>query len=183
MKRKHYGLLSIALILLTLTATAFYAIKISHRMAEEIRTSRIKPSPSISVPNPAAIKEIDRLEERLMDLAHPKRLGISPVNLGLFGYQPMKKPKVMKRERKIILPSHMDYSISLAFSSPAKRFCVIDGAFYTEGSSLPDGGKVVRIEPKRVLIKKYRSKEWIPVRERIRQIEKEGKIRRKAKAP
>lgn len=181
MKRKHYGLLSVVLILLTLTTTAFYAIKISHRMAEEIRTSRIKPFNSISVPDPAAIKEIDRLDERVMDLAHPKRSDLSPVNLGLFGYQPMKKPKVIKGERKIILPSHMDYSISLAFSSIAKRFCVIDGAFYTEGSSLPDGGKVVRIEPKRVLIKKYRSKEWIPVRERIREIEKEGKIRRKAK--
>jgi len=166
MKRKHYGLLSVALILLTLTATAFYAIKVSHKMAKEIRTSRIKPSPSISVPDPAAIKEIDRLEERVMSLARPKRSDLSPVNLGLFGYQPMKKPKVIKGERKIILPSHMDYSISLAFSSVAKRFCVIDGAFYTEGSSLPDGGKVVQIEPKRILISKYRLKEWIPVTER-----------------
>jgi hypothetical protein len=182
-KRKYYGLLSVALILLTLTATAFYAIKISHRMAEEIRTSRIKPFNSISVPDPATIKEIDGLEERVMDLAHPKRSDLSPVNLGLFGYQPMKTPKVMKGERTIILPSYMDYSISLAFSSVTKRFCVIDGAFYTEGSSLPDGGKVVQIEPKRVLISKYRSKEWIPVRERIRQIEKEGKIKRKEKAP
>ena len=166
MKRKHYGLLSVALILLTLTATVFYAIKVSHRMAKEIRTSRIKPSPSISVPDLAAIKEIEGLEERVMDLARPKRSDLSPVNLGLFGYQPMKKPKAIKRERKTILPSHMDYSISLAFSSPAKRFCVIDGIFYTEGSSLPDGGKIVQIEPKRVLIKKYRLKEWIPVRER-----------------
>ena len=166
MKRKHYGLLSVALILLALTATTFYAIKVSHRMAKEIRTSRIKPSPSISVPDLAAIKEIEGLEERVMDLARPKRSDLSPVNLGLFGYQPMKKPKAIKRERTIIVPSHMDYSISLAFSSPAKRFCVIDGVFYTEGSSLPDGGEVMRIEPKRVLISKYRSKEWIPVRER-----------------
>lgn len=166
MKRKYYGLLSVVLILLTLTATVLYAIKVSHRMAKEIRTSRIKPSPSISVPDPAAIKEIDRLEERVMGLARPKRSDLSPVNLGLFGYRPIRKPKVVARERKIILPSHMDYSISLAFSSVAKRFCVIDGIFYTEGSSLPDGGKVVQIEPKRVLIKKYRLKEWIPVRER-----------------
>ena len=166
MKRKHYGLLSVVLILLTLTATAFYAIKVSHRMAKEISTSRMKFSPSISIPDTAAIKEIDRLEEKVMGLARPKRLNLSVVNLGLFGYLPMKKPKVMKRERKIMLPSHMDYSISLAFSSVTKRFCVIDGAFYTEGSSLPDGGKIVRIEPKRILISKYRSKEWIPVRER-----------------
>lgn len=183
MKRKHYGILSVVLILLALAATTFYAIRISHKMAEEIRTSKIKPFNSTSVPDPATIKEIDGLEERAMNLARPKRSDLSPINLGLFGYLPMKKPKAIKRGRKIIVPSHMDYSISLAFSSIAKRFCVIDGAFYTEGSSLPDGGKIVRIEPKRVLISKYRSKEWIPVRERMRQIEKEGNTGKKAKAP
>jgi len=180
-KRKHYGLLSIALILLALAATAFYAFRISHSMAKGMRTSRIKPFNGISVPDFATMKKIERLEENMMGLARPKRSDLSPVNLVLFGYQPMKKQKVTKKER-IILPPHMDYSISLAFSSPAKRFCVIDGAFYTEGSSLPDGGKVLRIEPRRVLISKYRSKEWIPVRERKQKTEKEGKIKRRAKA-
>lgn len=182
MKRKYYGFLSIALILLTLAATAFYAIRISHSMAKEMRTSRIRPFNSISVPDPGTIKEMERLEENVIGLARPKRPDLSPVNLGLFGYQPMKKPKVTKKGREIIVPPHMDYSISLAFSSPAKRFCVIDGAFYTEGSSLPDGGKVVRIEPRRVLISKYRSKEWVPVRERKRQTDKEGKVKRKTNA-
>ena len=178
MKRKHYGLLSVVLILLSLAATVFYAIKISHKMTEEIRISKIKPFPSLSVPDPITIKEIEGLEERVIGLARPKRSDLSPVNLSLFGYQPMKRPKVSTKSRKVFLPSHMDYSLSLAFSSGKKRFCVIDGAFYPEGASLPDGAKIVRIEPNRVLVSKHRRKEWVPVRERIREIEKEKKIRR-----
>ena len=103
MKRKYYGLLSIALILLTLAATALYAIRISHSMAKEMYTSRIKPFNSISIPDIATIKEIEVLEEKIMGLARPKRSDLSPVNLVLFGYQPMKKPKVTKKERTIIL--------------------------------------------------------------------------------
>ena len=166
MKRKHYGLLSVALILLALSVTVLYAIQVSHRMAEEIRISKIKPFPSISVPDPDIIKEIEGLEEMMIGLAQPRSSNISPVNLSLFGYQPMERPRKAAKGREIILPTHMDYSLTLAFSSGKKRFCVIDGAFYPEGSSLPDGGKIVRIEPNRVLVSKHRLKEWIPVRGR-----------------
>jgi len=166
MKRKHYGLVSVILIFLALAATVLYAIKVSHKMAAEIRISRIKPFPSISVPDPATIKEINALEESIIGLAHPRKSNISPVNLSLFGYQPMKRPKKVAKGREMLLPSRMDYSLTLAFSSDKKRFCVIDGAFYPEGSSLPDGGKIVRIEPNRVLVSKHRLKEWIPVRGR-----------------
>lgn len=183
MKRKYYGLLSVALILLSLAATVLYAMKVSHRLAEEIRISRIKPFPSIPVPDPAAIKEIEALEERMIGLVRSRRSDLSPVNLSLFGYQPMDRPKVAARGREIVLPSHMDYSLTLAFSSGKKRFCVIDGAFYSEGASLTDGGKIVRIEPNRVLVSKHRLKEWIYVRERIREIKKEKKTRRKVKVP
>jgi len=183
MKRKHYGLLSVALILLALTVTVLYAIKVSHKMAEEIRIGRVRPLPSISVPDPATIKEIEALEDRMIGLAQPRRSEISPVNLSLFGYQPMERPKVVAKGREIILPTHMDYSLTLAFSSGKKRFCVIDGAFYAEGSSLPDGGKIVRIEPNRVLVSKYRLIEWIPVKEKIREAKKWKKTRQKPKAP
>jgi len=179
MKRKHHGILSMVLILLALTATVLYAIKVSHKMAAEIRISRIKPFPSIPVPDPATIKEINGLEERMIGLAHPRISNIYPVNLSLFGYQPMKRPKKVEKGREIILPTHMDYSLTLAFSSGKKRFCVIDGAFYPEGFSLPDGGKIVRIETNRVLVSKHRLKEWIPVREKIREVKKEKRGREK----
>jgi len=182
-KRKHYGILSVVLILLALTATVLYAINASYKIADEIRISRIKPFPSISVPDSSTIKEIEGLEERIVALGQPRRENISPVDLRLFGYQPMERPKFTKRGRKVILPTRMNYSLTLAFSSGKKRFCVIDGAFYPEGSSLPDGGRIVRIEPNRVLVSKHRLEEWMPVRERIREIKKEKKVSRKAKAP
>lgn len=170
MKRKHYGLLSVCLILLALTATVIYAIRISHKMAEEIRISRVKPFPSISVPDPVTVRRIDELEGRMVSLVYPRISDISQVDLLLFGYKPMQRTTFTKRGREVILPTKMSYSLTLAFSSGKKRFCVIDGNFYPEGSSLPDGGKIERIEANRVLVSKHRFKEWIHVKEKIREV-------------
>ena len=55
----------------------------------------------------------------------------------------------------------MEYRLSFALVSKNKKFCVVDGSFYGEGSSLPDGGRILRIEPNRILIQKKRFKKWI----------------------
>ena len=47
-----------------------------------------------------------------------------------------------------------------------RRFCVIDGSFYAEGASLPDGATIVKVETNRVLINKDDSKEWIDIRQK-----------------
>jgi len=45
-------------------------------------------------------------------------------------------------------------SLTFAFVSDRQKFCIIDGSFYGERSELPDGGKVLKIEPQRVWVKK-----------------------------
>ncbi|RLB90590.1 MAG: hypothetical protein DRH10_03690 [Deltaproteobacteria bacterium] len=57
----------------------------------------------------------------------------------------------------------MRFFVSLALSAKTRRFCVIGGNFYQEGAALPGGGKIVKKEPRRVLIRKDRLKCWVPV--------------------
>ncbi len=122
-----------------------------------------KASANASVPPPDVIEEMGKLDARLPSLAHPPGSDAPGVNLTLFGYEPIKKPKYNTQGKKVLLPPEMNYSLTLAFSAGSTGFCVIDGAFYEEGSLLPDGAQVVTIEPHRVLVRHHEFKHWIPL--------------------
>lgn len=174
MKRKHSGLLTFILIFLALSVTVLYAIHDHGKETDKIRiSSREKPLPVVSVPASSLVKEIENLEKIMTDLPRPQRPDLSPVNLSLFGYQPMGKLGFAPRGKKTVLPTRMDYNLSLAFTSGKRRFCVIDGTFYTEEGHLPDGARIMKIEPNRVLIGKRQIKEWISVAEGIQPARKE----------
>lgn len=122
-----------------------------------------KASVNASVPPPDVIKEMEQLDAQLPSLAHPPGSDTPGVNLALFGYEPIKKPKYTTQGKKVLLPPEMNYSLSLAFSAGSTGFCVMDGVFYEEGSVLPDGAKVVTIEPHRVLVRHHQFKHWVPL--------------------
>jgi len=175
MKRKHYGLLALVVMALSFGAVGLAAFKSLGKSTGESPFLRLKPLETVSAPGPNAIREMERLDTELPSLAHPSGPDVSEVNLGLFGYEPIRKRKYSAVGGESLLPPGMNYSISLAFSSATKGFCVIDGVFCQEGSTLPDGAQIVRVEPRRVLVKKGSFKHWIPVAKSVRSLDRREK--------
>ena len=166
MKRKYQGLFSIMLILFTLIATVLYAWQVFGTTGNGLRVNRLKSLPDIISPGPAIVKEMSRLGKSMVSLVYPSISEPTAVNLKLWGYQPMQSIKRTVSNCQAAPPSRMDYSLTFAFSSKKKRLCIINGSFYSEGSELPGGGKIVKIEPKQVLVNKHRLTRWIPLAEK-----------------
>jgi len=181
MKRKYQGLFSIMLIFFTLIATVLYAWQVFGKMGNGIRIGRLKSLPDVTGPGPATVKEMGRLEKSMAGLVYPSKSDPTAVNLKLWGYQPMQSIQRTARSRQADLPGRMDYSLTFAFASKMKRLCIINGSFYSEGSELPGGGKIVKIEPKRVLVNKHRLTQWIPLAEKITEAREENMRKSKKK--
>jgi len=175
MKRRHYGVLVIALIGLSIGAVALDAYQNLGGGIGARQRSRLKSLATTSVPGPQMLREMESLDSQLQSLAHPTSSDITEVNLALFGYEPVEKGKYTAAGRRILLQSGIDYSLSLAFSAGTNRFCVVDGFFCKEGSILPDGTQVARIEPHRVLVRKEKFEHWIPVNKKVESEELKGK--------
>lgn len=60
-----------------------------------------KASPNASVPPPDVIEEMEKLDAQLPSLAHPPGSDAPGVNLALFGYEPIKKPKYTTQGKKV----------------------------------------------------------------------------------
>lgn len=166
MKRKYFGILSVSIFFLALSITALYVIDGSWKKGQGVRFSPIKPLFDFTVPGPSAIKEIKRLENRMPDFIYPPKSDPKDINLFLFGFQRVEKPITLARGNAGEMSIPGDYSLTFAFISDKKRFCIIDGSFYSEGSNLPGAGKIVKIESKRVLVKKHKQSRWISLGER-----------------
>jgi len=167
MKRKHQALVAFMVMALASGAVALHAIQTLAK-GEGVRPAfGWKPLMNGSAPPPGVIKEIDRLDSQLPSLAHPPDSDPSGVNLTLFGYEPIKKPRYQAQGRQRPVSPEMDYSLSLAFSAGTKGFCVIDGVFYEQGSVLPDGARIITVEPDRVLVNKHGLRRWIPVAKKV----------------
>lgn len=166
MKRKYLGILSVSIIFLALSITALYVIDGSWKKGQGVRFSPIKPLLDFTVPGPSAIKEIKKLENRMPEFIYPPKSDPKDANLFLFGWQQVEKPKISAYSSAGEMSIPGDYSLTFAFTSDKKRFCIIDGSFYSEGSILPGAGKIVKIESKRVLVKKHKLSRWISLGER-----------------
>ena len=167
MKRKHSGLLAFIIIFITVLVAVSYAIrKISENHNGTYMTRKITPLSEIAVPPLSVIREMEQLQRDTKGLLHPHGIYSAPVNLILFGYQPVEKSRFTLKTGSSGIPYRMDYNLSLAFVSAEKRFCMIDGVFYNQGSYLKDGAEIITVEPNRVLIRKRQIKQWIPLAER-----------------
>ncbi len=167
MKRKHYDLVAVTMLILSVIFTGFYYVHTAKSLASQRSTVSFKPIKKISLPEKGEIKKIRELETRMLKLAYPGIEDSSPVNLELFGYRPLAQPGLHSgRQGKIAhstLPSYLDYKLTFAFAAGDKRYCVINGAFYSEGTLLPDGSRILKVEPDRVLVGKEKRTTWVEV--------------------
>ena len=183
MKRKHQGLLAIVFLCTALVLSIGYALygPWQGRQTTELRT--VKTLPDVNIPEPATLKEIESLEKNINRLASPPSAAATPVDLGLFGYR---RPE--SSDRPVLIGKsgvsvQFDYRVSLAFYAQGKQFCIIDGSFYQVGSVLPDKGRVLKIEPKRVLIARQGVRKWIPLADRRMDDDQAGDQRRQSRNP
>ena len=127
--------------------------------------------PRLKIPDRAIIDYIEFLTPVLPRLGRLCK-GSSTVDLKLFRpavtrYKTKKpgkteisqsrSPNLRKPESQATFP----YKLTLSFDSAKNNFCVIDKKLYKEQQTLPDGGKILKIEKHRVLILKHNQREWI----------------------
>jgi len=182
MKRKYQGLLTIGLILLVLVATAVYALSGFWKTGDKVSIYRMKPLPNINIPETSTLREIDRLGKKLRSIAYPSGSKTAPVDLIMFGYQSIQESgsgqgfEPAAYGRQITLPVEMNYSLTFSFSSGKERFCFVNSIFCGEGDSLPDGGRILKIESGRVLIEKRGFKKWVFPDEDKKRIKAEKRV-------
>jgi hypothetical protein len=170
MRRKHQGLAAIVIIIATVMLTGGYAWFTKAAPTQRLQV-RAAVAPAIQIPDDAVIKEMGILEGRLRDIARPVLSYPAPVDLAPFGFFPSSNGSGGRRGDRSEVRQPFDYGITFAFFSKRKRFCVIDEVFYPEGAALPDGGKIAKIESRRVLIRKAGRSEWVPVASNIEIVE------------
>ena len=162
MKKKHYAIIAIIIILVSALAVAL-SLSCRPGIDDSTAPSLIKPEHhvAISVPGRETINEMKRLEKIMPQLVAPSGINSSRAQLGCIGYHTYEYGEIRETGSGSKSDPHMLYSLSLAFWGGKKRFCVIDDEFYTENAILPDGGKIISIELNRVLIKKHEFTSWI----------------------
>ncbi len=161
MKPKASRMWALCLLALAPCATLSIALQGSNLANADYRPPQVRPLPDVVVPNISEVKEIKRLHSRLPDIARPGEEEPGSIDLQLFGYRKVEKnvAPAVSREKTARVP--MTYNLSFSFYSDRRRFCVIDKTIYTEDKELPDGGRVLKIEPRRILVDQNGHEEWI----------------------
>ena len=165
MKRKSTRMWALALLVLGPCATLLIALHGTNPANADYRPSQVRPLPDIVVPNSSEIKEISRLYNRLPDIAQPGEQTGGPLDLQLFGYRKVEKVVAPPVTIEKPVQDPMTYNLSFTFNSERRRFCIIDQTIYTEGKELPDGTRVLKIEPRRILLDQDGHQEWIYMEE------------------
>ena len=163
MKLKHFYLLCMGVLLVVMAVSMSLMVRAFSESPYTIQRPLVRLTPISQGPLPELLTEMNVLEPELDSLAKPtpgKRL---LVRLEALGYQRMKKPGVRKGPQ-LRLEREFGHSVSFAFIGDGKRFCVVDGSFYPEGAPLPNGGKILKVMPQRVLIEEGKIKRWFPVK-------------------
>jgi len=166
MKRKLHGLIAVILLTTGLVLGGGYALYGGWRMKPAIPTRPAPPLPDVKIPGSATLQEIGLLSKEIKRLAYPPPASVRSVDLALFGYRPSDRSGGTVLAGSKGRPNPFDYHVSLAFYSAQEQFCIIDGSFYRVGAMLPDGGRIVKIESRRVLITKNGVMRWILLAER-----------------
>jgi len=114
-------------------------------------------------PSPEMLADIQLLEGELDLLARPKAGKSTNVSLRAFGYEEVRKSVGIAKGRQLHLRPRRKHTVSFAFVGDGKGFCVIDGSFYPQGASLPEGERILKVLPHKVLIEKGKIRSWFPV--------------------
>jgi len=166
MKRKYHGLISIIIIVVVLIPTAIYAVYF-------FQGAKTKPfrltgtSSEYTVPDMTVMKEISKLERKMMKLANPiepESMSDQSIRFWHYSDNDYSHNKTLdQRGGKVNLRA--TYALTFTFASGEKKYCIIDGSFYPQGAELPDGGKILKIESGKVWVKKGELMTWISLPE------------------
>jgi hypothetical protein len=161
---KRDGLVAILLALGFLCGALGYAYWGGWQQGQTAVANPMPNLPDLQVPEAVVLEEISALRTRLNRLAYPRAAAQQGVTLGLFGYTPAATNlrQGPGGQRGVAQRSvQFDYALSFALSAGSQQLCLLDGKLYTRGGRLPDGGRILTIEPERVLIEKSPLRRWI----------------------
>jgi len=157
MKRKHHGLISVILMALVLVPAGIYAVGVVRSPGRADRIGSLQPLSPMTAPSAAVLKDISRLERKMSDLVNPpefKPASIANIFEGRCPETEVEMSADAFQGEQAPLKAPTAPSLTFTFVSDRQKFCIIDGSFYAEGSELPDGGNILKIEPQRVWVKK-----------------------------
>jgi hypothetical protein len=163
MKRKYNGLVAIVIIGAVLLPTAIYAVYSSQITGKtDTVRSTIFP-PDFTLPDTAVMRKMSSLEKEMVDIANPKNTkSMLARDVRFWRYSDQNYHRyTTDKQRKEKIDAKTAHELTFTFASREKRFCIIDGLFYTQGAELPGGAKIVKIEPGRVRVEKGKSGRWI----------------------
>jgi hypothetical protein len=161
MRKKYLPIYVAALFLTALGVMGFCAYGSLASPKRVTRISSVKPIVTPTVPDQETFAAMMKLQDQLGTLARTVPGKPEPVNLRLFGYVPVRPMDLRKGDVGPGLQSGDTHFLTMAFRGMTKGFCVIDGTFYAQGASLPDGSLIRRVEHSRVLLVKMKRKVWL----------------------
>ena len=167
MKRKYSGLIAIVIMGAVLLPAAIYTVYSSQIPGGFDRTRLTGLTPEFAVPDTALTKRLSSLEKEMVVMANPgKSESVINHNIRFWRYSDQNyRGYTMNNKAQEKIDAKASYALTFTFAAREKRFCIIDGSFYTQGAELPGGGKIVKIESGRVRVKKEESAEWISLSE------------------
>ncbi len=163
MKAKYLYLMSCTVLLIGLILGATQVFWSIYKEGVLVKEPQLHDLIKVKMPPMHIVKEVEELEKILPILARPKEKKIGPARLSAFGYRNINEVRKGKKEPKLYLARDFKHIVSFAFFGVSKSFCVIDGSYYSEGASLPGGGRILKIMPKKVLIEEGKVRKWLPV--------------------
>lgn len=111
------------------------------------------------MPSAEQVKHMEQLLPKIKQLAEPGSRGNEPSPLYIFGqHVPRSGAHGAYKQADAVRPT---YHLSLTLLAGPLRYCIVNGAFVSEGGQLADGAAVKKIDNQRVLIASERQMEWI----------------------
>ena len=159
MRRKYHGIITIALLLLLLLGVGGY-YKSGLWQKTSVISGTMQPLTTTGwVPSEEQVKQMQRLLPMMSQLAVPSPRKNAPSPLYLFGQRAPRNGGHGTYAAEVTQPT---YRLSLTLLAGPLRYCIVNGAFVSEGGQLADGAAVVKkIDNQRVLIANERQLEWI----------------------
>lgn len=163
MKVKHFYIVCFVAVLVVLCGSvilvAYSVFESPQSMWQGVSFKGI----SAAFPAHDLLEDINRLEPLMEALAQPRPRERRGVRLDAFGYREVRPFGFSLERSRLRLKRGFSHSVTFAFCGARKRFCVVDGSFYPEGASLPNGGRILHVTPERILIEEGNIRKWIPV--------------------
>lgn len=168
MTAKRDGAISLLFLAVACGMAAGYYVLGDWRHGSATTSKSLPAMMDIQVPAEADLAKMDALRKRLNVLAYPRATVHSETQLALFGYT-RAAPGLRHGNRGAAgnspPPVQFDYILSFALSAGQQQLCMLNGQLFAKGAILPDGGRIIAIEPERVLIEKTPLQRWIYLQE------------------